>query len=70
MGNMCIKLFSILASAKGEYVSLKKNYTDLWQPFGRAKWNHLCNFGRGHYGEHVYEIILKFEPVALTGDDV
>ena len=25
-----------------------------------AEWNHLCNFGRGHYGEHSCEIILWF----------
>ena len=23
--------------------------------------NHLCNFGRGHYGEHLCEIILNFD---------
>ena len=23
----------------------------------------LCNFGRGHYGGHLCEIITKFEPV-------
>ena len=22
---------------------------------------HLCNFGRGYYGKHLYEIILNFE---------
>ena len=22
----------------------------------------LCNFGRGHYGEHSCEIILNFDP--------
>ena len=24
-----------------------------------AKWNHLCNIGREHYGEHSCEIILN-----------
>ena len=29
--------------------------------FCLAERNHLCNFGRGHYGEHslIYEIILN-----------
>ena len=31
--------------------------------------NNLCNFVRGHYGEHVYEAImyLKFGPVVQEG---
>ena len=28
-----------------------------------AEWNHLCNCGRGHNGEHSCENILKFGPV-------
>ena len=26
-----------------------------------AVYNHLCNFGRGHYGEHSCEIILNLD---------
>ena len=37
------------------------SYLHLWQPFCLVEWNHLCNFGRGHYEEHFCEIILTFE---------
>ena len=30
-----------------------------WQPFCLLEMNHLCNFGRGHYEEQFYEIILN-----------
>ena len=33
------------------------SYLELWWPFCSAKWNHLCNFGRGHYDEQFCEII-------------
>ena len=36
---------------------LKDSYLELWQPSCSAEPNHLCNFGRGHYGEHSFEII-------------
>ena len=26
-----------------------------------GEWDHLCNFGRGHYGEHSCEIILNLD---------
>ena len=31
-------------------------YLQLWSPFCLAEWNHLCNFGRGQYEEHLCEI--------------
>ena len=39
-----IKIFLIYSSGGGFFFS--------------AKWDHLYNFGRGHYEEHFYEIIL------------
>ena len=35
------------------------SYLELWQPFCLSEWNHLCNFGKGHYEEHFCEIILN-----------
>ena len=34
------------------------SYLELWQPFCFLEWNHLCNFGRRHYGDQFFEIIL------------
>ena len=34
------------------------SYLELWQPFCSVEWDHLCNFGRGCYGEQFCEIIL------------
>ena len=39
----------------------KSYYLELWQPFCLAERNHLCNFGRGHYGKHSCEIILNLD---------
>ena len=35
------------------------SYLELCWPSCSAEQNHLCNFGRGHYGEHSHEIILN-----------
>ena len=37
------------------------SYLQLWWPFCLAERNRLFNFGRGHYGEHIYEIILNLD---------
>ena len=37
------------------------SYLELWQLPCSVEWNHLCNFGRGHYGEHSCEIILNLD---------
>ena len=37
------------------------SYLQLWRQFGSTEWNHLCNFDRGHYGEHSCEIILNWD---------
>ena len=36
-------------------------FNDISYLFCLAEWNHLCNFGRGHYEEHFCEIILNLE---------
>ena len=36
------------------------SYLELWQSLCSAERNHLCNFGRGCYEEHISEIILNF----------
>ena len=33
------------------------SYLELWQPLCSVDWNHLCNFERGHHGEHSCEVI-------------
>ena len=42
-------------------LSFKKSYLELWRPSSSAKLHHLCNFGRGLYGEHSCEIILNLD---------
>ena len=37
------------------------SYLQFWGPFCSVKGNHLCNFGRRHYGEHSCEIILNLD---------
>ena len=37
------------------------SYLELWQPICSAELNHLCNFGRGHCGEHSCEIVLNLD---------
>ena len=33
----------------------------LGQPSWSVEWNHLCNFGKGHYGEHSCEGIINLD---------
>ena len=33
------------------------SYLELWRPFCSMVWNHLCNFGRGHYEGQFCEFI-------------
>ena len=33
------------------------SFLELWWPFCSAKWNHLCNFGRGYQEEEFCEIL-------------
>ena len=37
------------------------SYLELRRPFGSARRNHLCNFGRGYQEEQFCEIILNFD---------
>ena len=37
------------------------SYLGLWQPFCSVEQNHLCNFGRGYYGEEFCVIILNLD---------
>ena len=41
------------------YVVKKVSYLECWQLLCLADLNHLCNFGRGHYGEYACELILN-----------
>ena len=34
-------------------------FVQLWKK--SAEWNRLCNYGRGYYVEHIYEIILNLD---------
>ena len=48
--------FLIWVSGSGGYVIKKVSYLELFQPFS-VKLNYLCNFERGHHGEHSCEVI-------------
>ena len=39
----------------------KISYLELSRLSCLAVYDHLCKFGRGHYGEHSYEILLKLD---------
>ena len=52
--NNSVKLFLNLDQTSFKDIS----YMELWRPFCLAVWNHLCNFGRGHYEEQFCEFIL------------
>ena len=60
---------SIWVSGSGDVV-LKISYLELWPPSCSLEPNHLCNFERGHHGEHSCEDqwehsceVMKFGPV-------
>ena len=37
------------------------SYLELWRPFCSGELNHLCYFGRRHYKEQFFEIILNLD---------
>ena len=37
------------------------SYVELLRPFCSAERDHLCNFGKGHYEEQFWEIILNLD---------
>ena len=37
------------------------SYLELWRPSCSVEKNHLCNFGRGHHGEHSCEVVLNLD---------
>ena len=37
------------------------SYQELWQPLCSEDWIYVCNFGRRHHEEQVYEIILNLD---------
>ena len=37
------------------------SYLELWLPFCSVQRDHLCNFGRGHYEKHYFEIISNLD---------
>ena len=49
----------------GPVVQEDISYLKLWRPFCSAEWNHLCNFERGHHGEHSREAIWNWTSVSL-----
>ena len=50
-----VNLFGFWAS--GSDVVKKISYLELWQPSFSVEQNHLCNYERGHHGEHSCEVI-------------
>ena len=53
MRNISVKLF--------EFGSVVQDDLELWRPFCSSQRNHLFNFGRRHYEEHLCEIILNLD---------
>ena len=41
------------------------SYLEFWQPFCLAERNHLCNFGRAHYGKHSCAISLNLDQLSF-----
>ena len=37
------------------------SYLELWWPFCSVEQNQLCNFGKEHYKEQLYDIILNLD---------
>ena len=48
--NNSVKLFWIWTNGSGI------SYLELWQPSCSVEQNHLCNFERGHHGEHLLNL--------------
>ena len=42
-------------------MSFKRSYLELWQTSCLVEQNCLCNFKRGHYGEHSCEVIWNLD---------
>ena len=55
-----MKLFWIWTSGSAAVIS-KISYLELWQPSCSVERNHLCNFERGHHGEHSCEVLLNLD---------
>ena len=61
MGIISLKLFLNSDQWFRNDVVYKISYLELWLPLHSTEQNPLCNFGRGHYGEHSCEIILNLD---------
>ena len=53
MRNNSVNLLRIWTSGLGDVV-YKIFYLELWRSSCSVVWNHLCNIGEGHFGEHSY----------------
>ena len=58
-----MKLFEFRPVVIEEMQFKSISYLKLWWPLCLAERNNLCNFGRGHYEEHLCKIIFEFGPV-------
>ena len=57
MRNNLVILFRIWASGLGGNVILNISYLEPWRPSCSVEQNHLCNFEKGHHGEHSCEVL-------------
>ena len=48
-----------LVIGSGADVVKKISYLELWRPSCMVERNHLCNFERGHAGEHSCEVKIR-----------
>ena len=56
---------------KNEEMSFKViSYLELWRPFCPTEWNHLCNFGKGHFEQKFCEIILNLDQDEMSLKDI
>ena len=52
-----LALAAILFSRPEPYGQIRKLELHLYE----INWNHLCNFGRGHYGKYLCKIIFNLD---------
>ena len=57
MKNNSVNLFRTWVSGSGGDVVSNISYLELWRPLCSVELTHLCNFERGHHGEHSCEVI-------------
>ena len=66
MSNNSMKMISNLGQWFMSRRCLKDCYLELYWPSFSVERNHLCNFERGHHGEHLHEVIRNLDRLFRT----